>query len=303
MVGAAPRRDRTMSGWLAIVNPAAGRRGEADHAVRELAGRFRLAPAIETTTAPGHATELARGAAEFHGIVAVGGDGTVAEVLAGMDIARQRLAVIPAGHGNCLARDLGFTRPRDAVAALERGHARPIDLMQVGIDFGDGRTESRWAASTVAVGYVCDVVRNGLRLSWLGRRAYETAAAITIPRALGARIALLDGAQMLPGLTGIVINNTAHLANFRAFAGARFDDGQLEVMENAARWPRQMLHNAAVLAGSRAFGPARMRQSTRATVTLERAGRLMVDGEILEGVTRVTVICHCSAVACIGEAR
>ncbi len=288
-----------MSRWLAIVNPAAGRRGEADHAVRVLTAHSRLAPSVHTTAAPGHATELARGAAGFLGIVAVGGDGTISEVLAGMDIARQRLAVIPAGHGNCLARDLGFSRPHDAVAALERGHARPIDLMQVDIEFGGGRTERRWAASTVAVGYVCDVVRSGLRLSWLGRRAYAAAAAITIPQALGARVALLDGAQRLPGLTGIVINNTAHLANFRAFAGARLDDGRLEVMETAACWPRQLLHNAAVLAGSRAFGAARMRQSPRATVELDAPGRLMVDGEIVDGVTRLTAICCRSAVACI----
>ena len=292
-----------MSGWLAIVNPAAGRRGESGAAVRVLTGHSRLAAAVETTTAPGHATELARGASEFHGIVAVGGDGTIAEVLAGMDIARQRLAVIPAGDGNCLARDLGITRPQAAVAALERGHARPLDLMQVDIGFGDARTERRWAASTVAVGYVCDVVRNGFRLSWLGHRAYAAAAAITIPRALGARVALLDGAEMLPGLTGIVVNNTAHLANFRAFADARFDDGRLEVMENAARWPRQMLHNGAVLARSRAFGAARVRQSPRAKVDLDAPGRLMVDGEILEGVTRFTATCRRSAVACIVEVR
>ena len=58
-----------MSGWLAIVNPAAGRRGEADAALRVLTGHSRLAPAVATTTAAGHATELARGAAGFLGIV------------------------------------------------------------------------------------------------------------------------------------------------------------------------------------------------------------------------------------------
>jgi diacylglycerol kinase (ATP) len=288
-----------MKRWLAIVNPAAGRRGEADHAVRVLAGRFGLASAIETTTAPGHATELARGGAEFHGIVAVGGDGTISEVLAGMDIARQRLAVIPAGHGNCLARDLGLFRPQDAVSALELGRTRPIDLMQVEVALGDGRTQSRRAASTVAAGYVCDVVKNGLRLPWLGRHAYAAAAAITVPTALAARITLDGGAQRLPGLTGIVINNTAHLANFRAFAGASLDDGLLEVMENAACWPRQMLHNASVLAGSLAFGPARMRRCARASVTLDAPGRLMVDGEILDGVTSFTACCRRAAVTCI----
>jgi hypothetical protein len=146
-------------------------------------------------------------------------------------------------------------------------------------------------------------VRHGLRLPWLGRRAYAAAAALTVPLALGARVALEDGAQALPGLTGIVVNNTAHLANFRAFAEASLEDGRLDVMENAACWPRQMLHNAAVLAGSCAFGAARVRQGPRVTVGLEVPGRLMVDGEILEGVTRFTATCCRSAVACIAGAR
>ena len=292
-----------MSGWLAIVNPVAGRRGQADAALRVLTAHTRLAPAVAATTAPGHATELARAAGDYRGIVAIGGDGTAAEVLAGMDISRQRLAVIPAGHGNCLARDLGFTRPDAAVAALERGFARPIDLMQVDIEFGDARTERRWAASTVAVGYVCEVVRNGFRLAWLGRHAYAASAAITVPVALGARVALDDGVRPLAGLTGIVINNTTHLANFRAFVEASLADGRLDVMENAAGWPRQLLHNAAVLAGSRAFGAARMRQGPRATVSLEVPGRLMVDGEILEGVTRFTATCCRSAISCIAGGR
>jgi diacylglycerol kinase family enzyme len=288
-----------MTGWLTIVNPAAGRRGQAERAVRILLARSRPGVAVSTTREPGHATELARGAAEFDGIVAVGGDGTISEVLAGMDLARQRLAVIPAGHGNCLARDLGFTRPDEAVAALERGHAQSIDLMQVEIEFGNARAETRQAASTLAVGYVCDVVRNGLRLPWLGRHAYAAAAAITVPQAIGARVALDDGPQTLPGLTGIVINNTAHLANFFAFAEASLVDGRLDVMENAARWPRQMLHNAAVLAGSRAFGAARVRQGARVSVELDSPRTLMVDGETLDGVTRFTASCRRSAVACI----
>jgi hypothetical protein len=80
---------------------------------------------------------------------------------------------------------LSKIRPLEATAALEQQCARFIDLMQVDVEFGDGRTAAFWAASTLAVGYVCDVVRAGCRLPWLGRHAY--AAAFTVPRALGAR--------------------------------------------------------------------------------------------------------------------
>jgi diacylglycerol kinase (ATP) len=289
-----------MSRWLAIVNPAAGQRGEAQQAVRELLAGSQLAAAIETTRAPGHATELARAARDADGFVVVGGDGTVAEVLAGMDIARQHLAVVPAGHGNCLARDLGVRRPREAIAALERGQTRAIDLMRVAVSFQGRPADTRWAASTLATGYVCDVVLTGRRrLPWLGRHAYAAAAAITVPRALAARVAAASLPEALPGLTGIVVNNTAHLANFRAFADASLSDGRLDIMENACAWPRQMLHNAAVLAGSSAFGAARVRQAPDAQVDFDATGTLMVDGEILEGVTGFTATCERAAVTCI----
>lgn len=289
-----------MSRWLAIVNPAAGQRGEATRAVERLLARSSLTAAVETTRAPGHATELARSARDFDGIAVVGGDGTVAEVLAGMDLARQRLAVIPAGHGNCLSRDLGAKRPHDAITALERGRTRAIDLMRVNVRFHNGPDQAHWAASTLATGYVCEVVLTGRRrLSWLGRHAYAAAAAITVPRALAAKVSVGSAPEALPGLTGIVVNNTAHLANFHAFSAASLSDGKLDVMENACRWPRQMLHNAAVLTGSSAFGAARVRQGADAHVELESTGTLMVDGEILYGVTGFSASCERAAVSCI----
>lgn len=288
-----------MKDWLAIVNPAAGMRGDAERSAHTLLTQSQVTVAVETTRAPGHATELARAAKEFDGIIAVGGDGTIGEVLAGMDLARQRLAVIPAGRGNCLARDLGFGGLHKAITALGRGHARYIDLIKVEFEFCDAMPQSFWAASTLAIGYVCDVVQTSRRLMWLGRHAYLAAAAITVPRALAARITLDGGPETLPGLTGIVINNTAHLANFRAFTGSSLVDGQLDVMETTSHWPRQMLHNAAVLAGSKAFGPARMRQGPRAMVEFDAPGTIMIDGEILVGITRFAASCQRAAVACI----
>ena len=83
-------------------------------AVQPLLGSSLIDVQMSVTNAPGHATLLARASAGFTGIVAIGGDGTIAEVLAGMDIAHQRLAVIPAGHGNSLARDLGLIHTRQA---------------------------------------------------------------------------------------------------------------------------------------------------------------------------------------------
>jgi diacylglycerol kinase family enzyme len=99
--------------------------------------------------------------------------------------------------------------------------------------------------------------------------------------------------------TGLVINNTMHLANFRGFPDASVRDGLLDVMELDHCWSRQMLHNLAVLAGSRAPGPLRMGQDRSVRVELAEAHTLMADGELLPRVVRVDVECRAAAAMCL----
>ena len=286
--------------WLAIVNPAAGRVREAGLLLERLRQLKDVDAEFVHTEIPGHATRLARDAASFDGVIAIGGDGTIAEVLQGMDLERQRLAVLPAGHGNCLARDLGVADAARALASLRRFDFRPLDLMEVSVEFADGRVEQRLCASTLAVGYVTDVVMYGRqRLSRLGRAAYAAAAMVVVPRPFDARLFVDDGAVRSGRYTGIVINNTAHLANFRGFPDASAHDGVLDVMEQDFRWPRQLLHNFAVLAGSRAFGAKGMRQAAAVRLELAAPRTLMADGELLQEVTTVTVQCRPAAVRCV----
>jgi len=286
--------------WLAIVNPTAGRAKEAERLVGQLRQQGGVEADIAATTGPGDATRLARDSTAYDGVIAVGGDGTIAEVLQGLDLARQRLAVLPAGHGNCLARDLGVADPRRALEALARGDCRPLDLMHVGVGFEDGRREHRLCASTLAVGYVTDVVEVGRhRLPALGRAAYAAAAVVVVPRKFEARVDGSGDPHRRRHYTGLVINNTAHLANFRGFPDASVRDGLLDVMELGHHWPRQMLHNLAVLARSRVFGPLRLRQARSERVELTEACTLMADGELLRRVASVDVECRPAAAMCV----
>jgi diacylglycerol kinase family enzyme len=286
--------------WLAIANPAAGRARDAERALARLRRAAGLRHEVAHTAGPGDATSLARRAAGFDGLIAVGGDGTIGEVLHGMDLARQRLAVLPAGHGNCLARDLGVSNTECAVASLQRNACRPLDLMEVRIGFADGREEQRLCASTLAVGYVADVVMLGRRrLHALGRAAYAAAAMLVVPRRFEARLGEDGGRAGSRRLTGVVINNTAHLANFRGLPDASTHDGLLDIMEQGHGWPRQLLHNLAVLAGSRACGPLCLRQVAAQSLELESPRTLMADGELLHEVTRLRVACRPAAVNCV----
>lgn len=65
---------------------------------------------IAGTESPGHATVLARKAADenYDGVLACGGDGTVNETARGLVGTNTALGIIPTGSGNGLARHLGI---------------------------------------------------------------------------------------------------------------------------------------------------------------------------------------------------
>jgi diacylglycerol kinase (ATP) len=286
--------------WLVLANPCAGTRNSSDRWHRRLCAEFSTELDLVLTTSPGHATAIAKQAKAYDGIVVVGGDGTVGEVLQGIDPIKQRLIVLPAGHGNCLARDLGLGQDGAALRALRAMCFRRIDLIDVVLRFGSGQVERRVCASTIASGYVADVVRLGKsRLAALGRHAYAIASLLVSPRRMGFTIKPEAQEERTLNLSGFVINNTRHLANFRAFRAARMDDGLIDVMELAAGWMRQQLHNAAVLVGSGRFGPARLRQVEREEWRFAEPGCLMIDGELLADVHGISVSCRRAALDCL----
>ena len=99
------------------------------------------------TARAGHATELAAAAvAEGVDVVcAIGGDGTVNEVVNGMAGSDVPLAVIPTGTVNVLAIELGI--PLDPPAACRlaaQGHVIAVDLGLAGERYATGWR--RWSA-------------------------------------------------------------------------------------------------------------------------------------------------------------
>ncbi len=99
------------------------------------------------TNAAGHATELAREAANnsFDVVVAVGGDGSANEAGAGIIGSRTALGIIPTGSGNGMARHLKI--PMDfekAVELLNHGEAIKIDTLSI---------NERFCLGTFGVGF------------------------------------------------------------------------------------------------------------------------------------------------------
>ncbi|WP_399929399.1 diacylglycerol/lipid kinase family protein [Streptomyces kanamyceticus] len=172
---------------LLVVNPAATTTSARtrDVLVHALASEMKLEAV--TTEYRGHARDLGRQAVESKDIelvVALGGDGTVNEVVNGLlhhgpDPDRlPRLAVVPGGSTNVFARALGL--PNDAVEAtgalldaLREGSERTVGL---GIAEGTPGTEdeavpSRWFTFCAGLGFDGGVVGRVEQQRELGRRS------------------------------------------------------------------------------------------------------------------------------------
>jgi diacylglycerol kinase family enzyme len=99
---------------LVIANPISGR-GNARRLLPhfdELAAKTNVAVEVALTERAGHGRELAAEAAGkgFDGVVAVGGDGTVNEIINGLGPRGLPLMVIPQGTGNVLAKEIKASR-------------------------------------------------------------------------------------------------------------------------------------------------------------------------------------------------
>lgn len=175
-----------------VVNPRSGggrtarRLGEIERAVAAAFPSYE----IRRTEASGHATALAREAADqgFDLVVAVGGDGTASEVVNGLvaDGVRRRegtaFGVVNAGTGGDLVKTLRMPRALDAAFAQLAARApRPIDLLRLRYRGPDGADHERICVNVTGWGLNGEVVRRANHSSkrWGGRITFARAALTT----------------------------------------------------------------------------------------------------------------------------
>ncbi|MCM2576107.1 diacylglycerol/lipid kinase family protein [Streptomyces meridianus] len=172
---------------LLVVNPAATATSARTREVLTHALASDLDLEVATTEYRGHAHDLARRAAlsgSTELVVALGGDGTVNEVVNGLlhegpaPEELPRLAVVPGGSTNVFARALGL--PNDAVEAtgalLDALRDRTERTIGLGLATGtpgteDEAVESRWFTFCAGYGFDAGVVGRVEQQRDLGRRS------------------------------------------------------------------------------------------------------------------------------------
>lgn len=212
---------------LVVANPISGR-GRGARAAEALARELRargVAVELLLTRGRGDAAHLLRGAAGADLVVAVGGDGTLSEVLLGLPERSTPVGLLPCGTANVLAHALEL--PGDPARAAEvflRGRTRGLDVARVG---------ERYAHLVVGVGFDARTVVEveARRRGPITKAAYVRAAmrALSWRRPVPLRV-WIDG-QEHPHACGMVwVANTPKYADLvNLAADARIDDGLWEV--------------------------------------------------------------------------
>src|SRR5574341_93402 len=205
----------------------------ANHTSEYGQDEFKLTWAL--TERPRHATDLATASAAegYDVVVAVGGDGTVHEIVNGlMQIEADRrpmLGILPVGSGNDFAYNIGVPeKVEDAARCLFSSDVRTVDVGT--IQDGNGRTE--YWDNTIGVGFSGEVNIAARRVGLLrGFLLYLVAVLKTIlfrPMSFDARYQIGGQAQQEQKLTMLSFcNGPREGGGFPVALGAKMDDGQI----------------------------------------------------------------------------
>jgi diacylglycerol kinase (ATP) len=148
---------------ILIANPKTGRYGSSrKEPIEDLATYLRnlgLTVDLKLTTGPGNATEIAARAAQngTTDVIVAGGDGTINEAIQGLAGAKARLAIIPRGTANVLARELNLPLDeRQSLDVIARGESRRIHL---GLAIDEESNTKRYFVLMAGIGLDAAVVK------------------------------------------------------------------------------------------------------------------------------------------------
>ena len=227
-----------------IVNPNAGRKRGGAAAARAEEAFVRAGAVVSTvvSTWPGEAVELARrigaemaggdGAAGDAAVVAVGGDGTLFEVVNGLfaglnGAAMPVLAQIPVGTGNSFIRDLDMVSVDEAVEAVLGGKTRAVDVGR--FSTADG---SWYFVNLLGMGFVSSVAHGAGRYKKLGALSYVIAVVQETLRLSSSPVVLtVDGKRIERDGIFVEVCNSRYTGGKMMMApGAVIDDGLFDVV-------------------------------------------------------------------------
>lgn len=283
----------TCAKTMILVNPNAdlGRAGRSAGDLRTLVEKHGGADWAGSVY-PGHAIKLAQQAAEagYNLVIAVGGDGTVHEVINGLmqvpDGLRPMLGIVPVGSGNDFAHSIGI--PMNSVKALEQiytGQPRSIDLGVFEIEHG----KREYFNNTFGMGFDATVTIRTHRLTHIhGFMMYLVAVLQTIAlNHVAPRMQIMTDEATWEEQTMmlVVCNGPREGGGFLVAPQANASDGFLNYA-SVCRVSRLMMLRLIpeVMNGTHGrYKQVRLGQLRKLTVQSEKPLTIHADGEVICG--------------------
>ena len=242
------------------------------------------------TVYPTHATEVARQAGEqgYERIIAIGGDGTVHEVVNGImqvpEARRPSLGIVPVGSGNDFAHAVGLPlKPEPALACALGGKPSAIDLGLM----TDAHGRREYFDNTLGIGFDAVVTIRSHHLPLLrGFLMYLTAVIETILLNHDPSRMQIETEQRRWEQSNLMLtmcNGPREGGGFLVAPDARLDDGLLHyaMIEKVSR-PMMLRLVPEVMRGTHGrFKPVHLGSCKRMSVQADRPMYIHADGEIL----------------------
>lgn len=204
-----------------IINPiAGGRKGKTlTEKILERLKSWGISFEHEFSRYIGHATEIARQSVKrFDVVVAVGGDGTVNEVLNGIFGHNIPLGILPVGRGNDFFKTISPSRLIDVIIKpfIEIPKIEMVDV---------GRINDRYFMNVAGVGFDALVATIAEPIRFLGPIAYLGSALIGIMKNRGINLKLnIDGEKI--DLNALLV----------AIANGKYFGGGMKIAPDASPW-------------------------------------------------------------------
>lgn len=244
------------------------------------------------TVYPGHAIELAKQAGEqgYDMVIAMGGDGTVHEVINGimqiLEDKRPVLGVVPIGSGNDFGHAIGASRiPTEALVHALDGEASMVDLGLMTDEHG----RKEYFDNTLGIGFGAVVTIRSHKLPLLrGFIMYLTSVIQTIildHNPMSMQIETDDQRWEQSVIYLVLCNGPREGGGFLIAPEAKIDDGILHyaMITNVSR-PMMLRIVPEVMKGTHGrFKQVRMGTCKKFTLSADRPLYIHADGEIFTG--------------------
>lgn len=244
------------------------------------------------TVYPGHAIQLAQQAGEqgYDMIIAMGGDGTVHEVINGLmrvpEEKRPVLGVVPVGSGNDFAHGINASqKPTEALTCALDGEASRIDLGLMTDEHG----RKEYFDNTLGIGFGAVVTIRSHKLPVVrGFLMYLTAVIQTIilnHNAMAMQIETDDQKWEQSVIYLVICNGPREGGGFLIAPDAKIDDGLFHyaMITNVSRAMMFRIVPEVMKGTHGRFKQVRMGSCKKFTLSADRPLYIHADGEIFTG--------------------